>query len=384
MVPDGWSYQKLGVVAELQRGFDLPSRKRISGNVPIISSGGLSGYHNEAKVKAPGIVTGRYGSIGDVFYIQESFWPLNTSLWVKNFFGNDTKFIYFLLSGFNFKKFSDKTGVPGVNRNDLHAVNVYVPPFSEQQRIAKILTAWDKAITVAEQLITNSQKQKKALMQQLLTGKKRLAGFGGEWREFLLSDLGSTYPGLSGKTKNDFGTGAPFIPYMNIFSNSKINISKLELVTVKPGEKQHRAIYGDVFFTTSSETPEEVGMSSVLLDDIGELYLNSFCFGFRLHNFESILPEFAQYFLRGEDVRRRISVLAQGATRYNLSKIQLMKLKLRLPLTQEQQKIASVLSNADKVINLLKQQLNDLKQEKKALMQQLLTGKRRVKIEKEF
>ncbi len=128
MVPDGWTQSRLGSVAELQRGFDLPSSKRIDGSVPIISSGGVSGFHNEAKVRAPGIVTGRYGSIGNVFFIEKDFWPLNTALWVKNFHGNDSKYLYYLLNKIDYKKFSDKTGVPGVNRNDLHAIKIPVPP----------------------------------------------------------------------------------------------------------------------------------------------------------------------------------------------------------------------------------------------------------------
>lgn len=124
MVPENWVRSRLGLVAELQRGFDLPGSQRIKGSIPIVSSGGITGYHSEAKCKAPGVVTGRYGSIGDVFYLEENYWPLNTSLWVKDFHGNHEKFIYYLLVNFDFKKFSDKTGVPGVNRNDLHAVKV--------------------------------------------------------------------------------------------------------------------------------------------------------------------------------------------------------------------------------------------------------------------
>ena len=121
-------------------------------------------------------------------------------------------------------------------------------------------------------------------------------------------------------------------------------------------------------------------MSSVLLDHVDELYLNSFCFGYRLFGFESLQPEFARYLLRSENVRGEIAVLGQGATRYNLSKTQLMKLELTIPPVDEQKKIASVLSSADQEIETLQSQLDGLKQEKKALMQQLLTGKRRVQV----
>ena len=162
-IPDGWQKKRLGGVCELQRGFDLPSRLRIEGTIPIVSSSGVSGYHNEAKVKAPGIVTGRYGTIGNIFYMEENFWPLNTALWVTNFHGNSCRYIYYLLNKFNFKKFSDKTGVPGVNRNDLHSVKVLLPPLPEQNRIAEILETWDRAIAAKEALITASEAQKKGL-----------------------------------------------------------------------------------------------------------------------------------------------------------------------------------------------------------------------------
>lgn len=381
-----WKKVRLGDVAELQRGFDLPSAQRIEGDIPIVSSSGITGFHVEAKVKSPGVVTGRYGSIGDVFYLEQDFWPLNTSLWVKNFHGNDEKFIYFLLSNFEFKKFSDKTGVPGVNRNDLHAVDVLLPPLPEQKKIAQILSAWDSAISVTEKLLTNSQQQKKALMQQLLTGKKRLCDesgvrFSAEWEYTIFGSLGNTYTGLTAKTKEDFGAGKPYIPYINIFKNSRVDTQSLEYVQVHDDERQSVVKYGDIFFTTSSETPDEVGMSSVLLDEVGEVFLNSFCFGFRLNNFETLIPEFARYLFRSEHVRRQISTLGQGATRYNLSKIQLIKLELNHPSVEEQQKIAAVLSTADAEIATLEKKLTSLKDEKKALMQQLLTGKRRVVVD---
>ena len=140
--------------------------------------------------------------------------------------------------------------------------------------------------------------------------------------------------------------------------------------------------FGDIFFTTSSETPEEVGMSSVFISNTQEdIYLNSFCFGFRPKSLEKISPLFIGYILRSSKIRRNISILAQGSTRFNLSKTQLMKIAIPLPSLKEQQKIADVLTNASREIEVLEQQLSDLQQEKKALMQQLLTGKKRVLVD---
>ncbi|WP_273429741.1 restriction endonuclease subunit S [Chitinibacter tainanensis] len=290
-------------------------------------------------------------------------------------------YFQFLMSRYeHIREMSNSGGQENLSGGIVKSIQVPVPPLPEQKKIAQILSTWDQAIATTERLLDLARQQKKALMQQLLTGKKRFPGFEGERKKYTLGELGNTFNGLTGKTKDDFGFGKKYIPYINIFKNSRIDVSALELVDVKEGESQSLSQYGDIFFTTSSETPDEVGMSSVLLDQVDELYLNSFCFGYRLFGFDSLLPEFARYLLRSEHVRGEIAVLGQGATRYNLSKKQLMKLELTLPPVDEQKKIASVLSGADQEIETLQSQLDGLKQEKKALMQELLTGKRRVLI----
>lgn len=192
------------------------------------------------------------------------------------------------------------------------------------------------------------------------------------WNVFQLSTLGNTYSGLSGKTKDDFGYGKPFITYMNIFKNVFID-DIFEYVNINSDENQNKAKYGDIFFTTSSETPDEVGMVSVLLSSFEDLYLNSFCFGFRLHNFETLYPQFAGYFFRGEFFRCILNKLAQGATRYNLSKNSLLKAKIYLPPINEQQKIAEILSTIDEKIENVEKQIEQAERLKKALMQELLT-----------
>ena len=115
-----WREASLGEVIELKRGYDLPQRSRITGSVPLVSSSGVTDYHIEAKVKGPGVVTGRYGTLGEVFFVPSDFWPLNTTLYVRNFRGNDPRFISYFLRGIDFSAFSDKAAVPGLNRNHLH------------------------------------------------------------------------------------------------------------------------------------------------------------------------------------------------------------------------------------------------------------------------
>ena len=160
-----WAEVPLGDVITLQRGFDLPSQNRKSGTVPIVSSSGISDYHAEVGVKGPGVVTGRYGTIGQVFLIKEDYWPLNTTLWVKDFHGNDPHFASYLLRTIDFQSCSDKSSVPGVNRNDLHRIPVLLPPLAEQKAIAAVLGALDDKIELNRRMNATLETMARALFQ---------------------------------------------------------------------------------------------------------------------------------------------------------------------------------------------------------------------------
>ena len=275
---------------------------------------------------------------------------------------------------------------------DFARIPVAIPPKPRQELIGKTLAAWDQACDDIRNVIDARRRRKKGLAQQLLSGNRRIPGFGkpavsgvsghatpcgwipSDWKCIGVGGLGRTYTGLSGKSKEDFGSGSPYIPYLNIFNNTCIDPARMDYVRVQPGERQNEVKFGDIFFTTSSETPNEVGMASVLLEDIKGTYLNSFCFGFRLHDFTQIWPEFAGHLLRGERARRAIARLSQGATRYNLPQSAVLGLNIPLPCLEEQKSIAAVLTTADREIRLLEQKLVAMQKHKKALMQQLLTG----------
>jgi type I restriction enzyme, S subunit len=142
----GWRRCELGDVLTLQRGFDLPGHERQKGNIPIVSSSGITGYHHIAKVHGPGVVTGRYGTLGEVFYIKEDHWPLNTTLYVRDFKGNDPLFISFFMRTLNLAHQNAAGAVPGLNRNALHLLSVCIPSLSIQHKIAAILSAYNDLI----------------------------------------------------------------------------------------------------------------------------------------------------------------------------------------------------------------------------------------------
>ena len=289
-------------------------------------------------------------------------------------------FLYYLLSSekmqYTFQSMAAGSGVQNLKKETVKDITVNLPPLPEQKRIVAVLETCDKAIDLFEKKIELKDQLKKGLMQQLLTGKKRLPGFSDDWDDVKLDKLGKTHAGLSGKNKSHFGEGKPFISYMNVYSNTSISLDELPLVDVGAGEKQFIAKYGDLFFTTSSETPSEVGMSSVLLNKMnGPLYLNSFCFAFRLSSFDTILPEFARYYFRGEEFRKKMTRIAQGASRFNLSKKYFIDTKIHIPLVEEQKAVAQVLSSADQEIDLLKTKLQEVRKQKKYLLNNLITGK---------
>lgn len=200
-----------------------------------------------------------------------------------------------------------------------------------------------------------------------------------DWNLEFLGKYGTAYSGLSGKTKEDFGFGKPYIPYLNIFSNAIICDGVFDFVNVLENESQTKVQNGDLFFTTSSETPEEVGMCSVYLGDERELYLNSFCFGFRPNDVDEISTEFLAQLFRSQLGRKIVFKLAQGATRYNISKTSILNTVFPLPPLPEQKAIAKALSLMDTAINLNNQLIAQKELRKKWLMQNLLTGKLRLK-----
>ena len=198
--------------------------------------------------------------------------------------------------------------------------------------------------------------------------KLRFPGFTEDWEQRKLGSIGSTYTGLSGKTKEDFGHGeAQYITYLNVFQNTIADITMTDKVEIDT--TQNEVKYGDVLFTTSSETPEEVGMSSVWLGDTPNIYLNSFCFGFRPN--QKIDPYFLGYSLHAPYMRDKIKILAQGISRYNISKNKVMELEISLPNNEEQKLLGAFLQRIDLIITLHQRKLDNIKLKKKALLQKL-------------
>ena len=200
------------------------------------------------------------------------------------------------------------------------------------------------------------------------TPEIRFEGFNDPWEQRKLGNCGTTYSGLSGKTKEDFGHGnARFVPYTNVFDNPLTDTERLEAVEID--SSQNKVAYGDAFFTVSSETPDEVGMSSVWLSDQDDVYLNSFCFGYRQDS--TFDPHYLAYMLRSSSIRSDLTLLAQGISRFNISKNKVMELSVAVPSAVEQRQIGQYFARLDSLITLHQRKYDKLCTVKKSMLDKM-------------
>ena len=245
--------------------------------------------------------------------------------------------------------------VSSISKGAISETLILVPPFDEQEKIVQSLNEVQLLMTAETKVVNKMKFVKNGCLSKMFPQKDatvpemRLPGFTEAWEQRKLGEMGSTFTGLSGKTKEDFGHGdAKFITYMNVFSNPIANLDMTEYVEID--SKQNCVKAGDVFFTTSSETPEEVGMSCVMPENADNIYLNSFCFGYR-PTVEFDLNYLA-YVLRAESFRKNMTFLAQGISRYNISKNKVMEIKISVPSLDEQNLVGAYFSNLDHLITL--------------------------------
>lgn len=277
---------------------------------------------------------------------------------------------YLLLNGDSGAR-SDRISIKD---SKLMAMPFNIPDLQEQKAIGDFFKKIDILITLAEKKHEKTQQFKKAMLDKMfpkdnqLTPQIRLKDYKENWKQKRLGDLGTTFSGLNGKTKEDFGHGeAKYITYLNVFGNPVANpkmTGSIEIDSIQNSVKKH-----DIFFTVSSETPQEVGLSSVWMEDLSNVYLNSFCFGFRpTQKFDSL---FIAYALRSTYVRKQIILLAQGISRYNISKKGVMDITVLLPGSEEQEAIGSFFKQLDNSLLLQSQKIEKLKNLKTALLEKM-------------
>lgn len=404
MVPNGWENVLLGEVFDFRNGINA-DKSQYGQGVKFVNVMDVFGNHILTEPKIIGRISISDKKLddnrleyGDVLFnrTSETFNEIAMSaVYLDNAdatFGGfvirgrpltnnlDPKYTVYAFQDSNFRKQVIELGQGAVRANigqkDLVKVGLLVPPVQEQQKIAKILSTWDKAISTTECLIENSTQQKRALMQQLLTGKKRLFDesgqrFDGEWEEVKLGKIADVRDGTH-DSPEFIDVGYPLITSKNLLSSGRLDLSNVKFISEEDYlqiNKRSGVNDGDILFGMIGTigNPVKVKSSNYAIKNVALIKETG-----------GLLNGFLIYYLSSHDIDKQIHRLNAGGTQKFVALGVLRNLVIRLPTQQEQQKIATVLSNANKEIELLEQQLADLQQEKKALMQMLLTGKKRV------
>ena len=276
-----WSIKPLGECLTLKRGYDLPGQARILGDVPIVSSSGITGKHNEAKVEGPGVITGRYGTLGKVFYVETPFWPLNTSLYVRDFKGNNPRFVSYFLKHVLRGTQSNKAAVPGVNRNELHSRDVHFPTdFSTQQSIVSVLSAYDDLIENNRRRIQLLEESARLLYKEWFVylrfpGHEHTTitdGVPEGWERNTISDIAAVYRGKSYKSSELRESDAR--PFVNLKCIERYGGYRSSGLKYFEGEcKEHHIVRGgDIVMAVTDMTRERmiVARSGIVPKNIGE------------------------------------------------------------------------------------------------------------------
>ena len=353
LCPDGVVYKRLGEIAQRNKGVNITAGKMKNLNkegapVKVFAGGQTVAYMdyedlpNANIIKEPSIIVKSRGNIGFEYYVKP--FTHKNEMWsytIKDENVNDKFVYYYLLNKVSyFQRLAKANSVKLAQLviSDTDDFEIPVPPLQIQEEIVRVLDNFSALEAELEAELEARQRQyahyRDALLQFdcSVTTKK-------------LGDLGVFYGGLSGKSKADFTDGnAKFITYKNIYSNPALNLDDDATVKIGEHERQNVIEYGDVLFTGSSETPDECGFSSVVTKKPTEkMYLNSFCFGYRLYDKTIFVPDFLKHLLRSNNLRKQIFKTASGVTRYNVSKKLFAEVVIPIPPIAEQQRIVDIL-----------------------------------------
>ena len=251
-----WISKTIGDIAPLQRGFDLPTGQICNGKIPVVYSNGIMNHHSSYKCVAPGLVTGRSGTIGKFTYIKDGYyWPHNTSLWVTDFHGNNPKFIYYLYQTIHIGQYSTGSGVPTLNRNDVHRHKTFIPKLKEQNKIAAFLSILDERIATQNKIIEDLKKLKSAIIEKVFNGKHS--------EKLQLNDVGSYIRGLTYSSNDVVEHGGTLVMRSNnIINGSLLDYNNNVVFVNKQMSAEQQLQNGDVVICMANGSSSLVGKSS--------------------------------------------------------------------------------------------------------------------------
>ena len=362
-----WVRKKLGDVAPLQRGFDLPVDKIIKGQYPVVFSNGILKFHNEFKAKAPGVVTGRSGTIGKVTFVEKDYWPHNTSLWVTNFMDNYPKFIYYFYSKYNLERFGTGSGVPTLNRNDVHSQEEYFPSKTEQQKIATFFTAIDKKLSLMKEKKNFLTEYKKGVMQQLFSKALRFKNTKGvDFEDWEVKKLGEVTYKTDQKNKEN-------IPYPVYSINNKEGF--LPQSDQFDGMDSHDrgydvSLYKIIQANTFAYNPARIDVGSIgYSGDLDNIIISSLYVCFKTKS--KLNDNFLMIYLKSDAFNKYVLSKTEGGVRKYLFYENFSDIVIPLPSVEEQTQIANFLNALDEKIQAVSTQMEKMERWKKGLLQQM-------------
>ena len=374
IIPEDWEVVKVGEVLKIGSGKDY---KHLStGNIPVYGTGGYMLSVNEYLHDGESVCIGRKGTIDKPMFLNEKFWTVDTLFYTHSFKKSLPKYIYLTFLNIDWQKYNEASGVPSLSKTTIETIQIPLPPLKEQEKIAEILTTWDKAITKQTELLRAKELLKIALMQKLLSGEVRFSGFSDEWEEVRIDKLFDFKKGQElSKEKLEKNGIFECILYGELYTTYSEVISEIKSKTnIKEGIKSK---IDDILIPASTTTSAiDLAIASTIQKDNVLIGGDINILRKKTNN---INGEFISKYLT-HIKKMEIAKYAQGITIIHLYSKDFKHLKIQLPSLPEQQKIAEVLSLADDEINLLKNELEELNLQKKALMQKLLTGEVRVKV----
>lgn len=384
IIPQEWEVKRLGNICSHFKSGESITSKDISenGKYPVYGGNGLRGYSAKYTHDGSYILIGRQGALcGNINYVEGKSYISEHAIAVQT--TEDLSWLRYKLDFWNLNRYSESSAQPGLSVAKLIRYKLSVPPLAEQQKIAEVLGTWDKAIKKQTQLIRKLELRKKGLMQQLLTGKKRLPGFNGEWKKVRLGDITiflSTNSFSREQLNNVKGNilnihyGDVLVRYSSVLDVSKEDIPYInEQIEYSPKDYVNN---GDIIMADTAED-EMVGRCCEVIN-IDNTKVVSGLHTILIHPIIKFAPKYLGYYLNSEKYHKQIISIMQGIKVYSITKDALRNTTIDIPCIEEQTGIATILSLCDNKILLAKQKLEKYHQQKKGLMQVLLTGKKRV------
>jgi len=383
-IPKRWEVVRVGDRISLEYGKGLIESERKNGEYFVFGSNGIVGYHNDFLVRGPGIVVGRKGTIGAINWSEDNFWPIDTTYFVR-VIGNDVdlRWLYYKLTSLSLSKLNMATGTPGLNRDLVYKQVIPLPSLPEQKKIAEILSTVDQAIERVGEAIEKTQKLKKGLMQELLTngiGHKEFKGteigrIPREWDVMKLHETANVRYGL-GQPPALITNGIPMIRATNV---KRGRIAKEGLIFINrsaiPNSRDPFLRVGDVLVVRSGAYTGDVALVTKEWEGAIAGY------DLIVTPSDTIDSQFLTYYLLSSSVQKRHFMgLKVRSAQPHLNSSQVEETPIPVPPLPEQQKISQILSTVDERLELLRKRKERLKRTKKGLMNDLLNGKRRVRV----